>query len=79
MLVLFYILIFWLGGMWDLSSQPGIEPTSLTLEGRVLTTGPPGKPLAHAFGWTYIYAFLSHIHLGTGCRMGMYSASIDCA
>ena len=23
--------------------QPGIEPTSTTLEGRVLTTGPPGK------------------------------------
>ena len=54
MLVLFYVLIFWLGGIWDLSSQPGIEPTPLALEGGVLTTGPPGKPLAHAFGWTYI-------------------------
>ena len=28
--------------MWDLP-RPGIEPVSLVLTGRVLTTGPPGK------------------------------------
>ena len=29
--------------MWDLTG-PGIEPVSLALQGRFLTTGPPGKP-----------------------------------
>ena len=33
--------------MWDLSSQPGIEPVPPALEGEVLTTGPPGKSLEH--------------------------------
>ena len=28
-----------------LAPWPGIEPTPLALEGKVLTTGPPGKPL----------------------------------
>ena len=30
-------------GMWDLP-RPGIELVSLALQGRFLTTGPPGKP-----------------------------------
>ena len=30
-------------GMWDLPG-PGIEPVSFALQGRFLTTGPPGKP-----------------------------------
>jgi len=29
--------------MWDFSSQAEIEPMSPVLEGRFLTTGPPGK------------------------------------
>ena len=29
--------------MWDLPG-PGIEPASPALQGRLLTTGPPGKP-----------------------------------
>ena len=28
--------------------QPGIEPLSPALEGRFLTTGPPGKSLEHS-------------------------------
>ena len=32
-------------GMWDLP-RLGIELVSPALQGRVLTTGPPGKPLA---------------------------------
>ena len=32
-----------------LAPQPGIVPTPLALEGEVLTTGPPGKPLKDAF------------------------------
>ena len=42
-LLLFYVLVFWPQGMWDLSSRPGIEPASPALEGEVLTTGPPGE------------------------------------
>ena len=37
--------VFWLRGTWDLSSQPGINPTSPALRGKVLTTGPLGKSL----------------------------------
>ena len=44
-LLLYYVLVFWLQGMWDLSSLPGIEHASLALEGEVLTTGSPGKSL----------------------------------
>ena len=49
-LLLFYVSVFWLGGMWDLSCptraqtpQPG--PTPPATEGEVLTTEPPGKSL----------------------------------
>ena len=34
-------------GIWDLSSQPGIEPASPVFQGGFLTTGPPGKSLSH--------------------------------
>ena len=30
-------------GVWDLVSQPGIEPGPLHWELRILATGPPGK------------------------------------
>ena len=43
----FHVLVlfscFWLLGMWDLSSLPGIELKTLALEGEVLTTRRPGK------------------------------------
>ena len=42
-LLLFYVLVFWPGGMRNLSSQPGIKPTPPALEGEVLTTGPVGQ------------------------------------
>ena len=32
-------------GVWDLLLRPRMEPTSPTLEGRFLTTGPPGESL----------------------------------
>ena len=42
MLLLVYALVFCLQGMWDLSSQPGIEPALPALESEVLIiTGPP--------------------------------------
>ena len=46
-LLLFYALVLWSWGMWDLSPhrQPGIKPIPFTLEGKVLTTGRPGKSL----------------------------------
>ena len=42
-LFLFYVLVVWLQGMWDLSLLTGIEPTPHALKGGVLTTGSPGK------------------------------------
>ena len=34
-LLLLYVLVFWLQGMWDLSFPTGIEPTPFALEGEV--------------------------------------------
>ena len=49
-LLLFYVLVFWLRGMWDLSSLTRDWAAPSTLEGQVLAPGPPGKPLAE-FLW----------------------------
>ena len=38
-LLLFHVLEFWPGGMWDPSYQPGIQHAAPALEGKVLTTG----------------------------------------
>ena len=35
-----------------LAPQPGIEPTPPALEGKVLTTGPPGKSL-NSYFWGF--------------------------
>ena len=42
-LLLFYVLVFWRRGMWDLPG-PGLEPVFNALAGGFLTTAPPGKP-----------------------------------
>ena len=41
--LLFYVLIFWLQGIWDLSSPARDQTPSPALEEEFLTTGPPGK------------------------------------
>ena len=41
---LFYVLAFWPQDKWNLSS-PTLEPKPPALEGKVLTTGPPGKSM----------------------------------
>ena len=47
-LLLFYVLAFGCKACGVLVSQAGIEPTLPALEGKVLTTGPPGKsPCKH--------------------------------
>ena len=43
LLYVFCFCLFWPGVTWDLSLSTGIEPTFPALEGRVLTTGLPGK------------------------------------
>ena len=48
-LLLFYVLVFWTQGMWDLSSPQGIEPKPPALEGKVLTIGLLGKSLNISF------------------------------
>ena len=40
-------------GLWDLP-RPGIEPVSPALQGRFLTTGPPGKPRDRCKGKKYL-------------------------
>ena len=40
-LLLFYVLVFWPQGMWNHSSPSNLQAPAL--EGKVLTTGPPGK------------------------------------
>ena len=42
-LLLFYVLVFWPRGMWDLSSLTRDQTCPPALEGKVLTIGPPGK------------------------------------
>ena len=42
-LFLFCVLVFWPWGMWDHSWLPGAWTCTPWLEGKVLTTGPPGK------------------------------------
>ena len=54
-LLLFLFWIFGFKACGILVPQPGIEPTSLVLEGKVLTIGPPGK-----FQW---YSFLELINI----------------
>ena len=56
-LPLFYVLVFWPWGMWD--PWPGIEPHAL--EGKVWTTGLPGKSLDDYF-WKI--NSISHPHRG---------------
>ena len=41
----FCLTIFWLQGMWIPDPWPGIKPTAPALEGKVMTSGPPGKAL----------------------------------
>ena len=55
-LFLFNVLVFWLRGMWDLSS-PGIKLAAPALEGEVLTTGEPGMSLDNYFFFKLIYLF----------------------
>ena len=55
-LFLFYVLVFWRQGMWNLSSRPGLNPHSLLWKA-VLTTGQagksPGPHLLTAFLWSH--------------------------
>ena len=57
-LLLFYVLVFWPWGMWDLSSP--IEPAALELWGRFVTTGSPGKSLHMLFCCIVLWVW--HIH-----------------
>ena len=44
--------------MWDLSSQPGMEPEPPALDGKVSTTEPPGKPLNTVLLTTVIMLYI---------------------
>ena len=57
-----FYFVFWPQSLWNLSSQPGIEPVLPALEGKVLTAGPPAKSPASCFNtenkylprWSYL-------------------------
>ena len=40
-LLLFYVLVFWPQGMWNLNSPTRDQTHTPVLEGEILTTGPP--------------------------------------
>ena len=51
-LLLFFLMFFCFFGLEArgiLAPRPGIEPAPPVLEGKVLTTGPPGKSLVSTF------------------------------
>ena len=48
-LLLFYVLVFWPRGMWDLPSPTRGRTAPHALEGEVLTPGLPGKSPADFF------------------------------
>ena len=52
-LLLLYVLVFWPGDMWDLSSLPRDQTHTPTLEGQVPSTGLLGK-----YGTTIFVGFL---------------------
>ena len=56
MLLLFYVLFLWPPGMWDLSFPTEGRTHTLTLEGEVPATGPPGKSLK---AWLIINSIFS--------------------
>ena len=47
-------MFFWPQGMWDLSFLTR-NPTHTSLEGKVLTTGPPGKSLIYFYIGRIVY------------------------
>ena len=62
-LLLFYVLIFWPQGMWDLSSPTRDGTHTPCLEGEVLATGLPGK-FPKCFHMTNLELILSVRKLG---------------
>ena len=61
-LFLFYVLVFWPLGMWDLSPDQGSNRHPLHWKHRLLTTGPPRKSLNFQFFKEPSYCFPSQLH-----------------
>ena len=57
-LLLFYALVFWSQGIWDLSFLTGMEPSLCALEGEVLTTGQPENPFNYIFEGLKIFSIV---------------------
>ena len=70
-LLLFYVLVYWPQGMWDLSSSTR-DRTLPALEGEVLTTGPPGKSLPFFNMWRIL------IIMATMLQSGFFFWPINC-
>ena len=52
LLLLFYVLVFWLWGIWDLSSLTGIKPSPSVLKVQSLDHWIPIEVPCHAHFWT---------------------------
>ena len=61
----FYFVLFWPQGIWNLSPRPEVKPALTALEGKILTTGARGKHLNCFFfnqhtlklAWVFCFAF----------------------
>ena len=63
-LLLFYVLVYGPQACGILTPQPGIELSLPALEGRVLTTGPPGKSLHLSLSLAFASLYQSFLKLG---------------
>ena len=54
----FYFVLFWPQGIWDLSPRPEIKPALSALEGKTLTTGARGKRLIVSFSIRILSSWL---------------------
>lgn len=62
--------------MWDLSFLLGIEPTSLALQGGLLTTGPAGKSLPAIFHALAAHGAILWGHVGLGLPLIRYTQQL---
>ena len=62
--LLFHLLAFWTQACGIPAPLPEIRPVLLESEGKVPTTGPPGKSHAQVFVWTFVFISLGDAYLG---------------
>ena len=71
-LLLFYVLVYGPEACGILTPQPGIELSLPALEGRVLTTGPPGKSLylSLSLAFAFLLSVFPQVRCSCFCCIG---------